>query len=417
VLFLEPQPCIRALKYAKALRHALGKQLSLGLGYTGHSLTSIYGYGDECFDVSVKLDGTRVDHGIRTLVNDFAPALIHSHNAPNTLTLAAISVAEDIPIIHDVHEVLSVHNSGFTAKDDAESLSQYCVEERRANEESDGRIYATEGIAEYIQHQYDVNAENDLVFQNYVSEAMMPQQFEEKLSQRDGNTHIVYIGCVTSVVEGSHYDLRAIFTDIASHGLHIHIYPTRNIITQSNGAYKNLADANAFIHFHGHLNRKKLLHEITQYDYGWAGFNRDENQTHLDIAFPNKILEYVACGLPVLAFPHTTIQRFIQQYDVGLVFDDLNHLEALLKNRSPSNIQATVLHSRHDFAIEHQIAKVVAFYKRMLSYGEALSARIRFQDGVRAEPLETTGLKRYHVNERVNQTSGTELKKEAEINA
>jgi len=345
----------------------LGKRLSLCFGYTGYSLDRIYGYGDDCFDQLVKLDSNEVDQGIRALINDFDPALIHSHNAPNTLTLAAVRVAEDVPILHDVHEVLSVHNSGFEANDDDDSLSKYGEEEQRANEESDGRIYATEGIAEYIQQRYDVSAKNDLVFPNYVSESMMPRHFKEKLSQRDGGLHIVYIGCVTSVVEGSHYDLRQIFTDIASHGLHIHIYPTSNLITQSNDSYKELADSNEFIHFHGNMNRMELLKEITQYDYGWAGFNGVENKTHLDIALPNKIMEYVACGLPVLAFPHKTIQRFIEQYGVGLVFDDIDELEELLKSGRPSTVRATVLNARHGFAIEKQISRGVAFYEQIIA--------------------------------------------------
>jgi glycosyltransferase involved in cell wall biosynthesis len=344
----------------------LGESVSLYFGYTGYSLDSLYGYGDECFDRLVKLDINELDQGIHALINDFDPTLIHSHNAPNTLTLSAVGVAEDVPIIHDVHEVLSVHNSGFEANDDDESLSQYCEEERRANEESDGRIYATEGIGEYVQQHYDVNPENDLVFHNYVSESVMPRNFKEKLSKEDGDVHIVYIGFITSVVEGSHYDLRHTFKDIASHGMHIHIYPTNNLITLSNDSYKKLADSNEFIHFYSNMNRKELLKEITQYDFGWAGFNGAENKKHLDIAFPNKVMEYVACGLPVLAFPHKTIQRFIEQYGVGLVFDAIDELEELLKSGSPSNIRETVLNSRHCFAIENQISRVVDFYEQIL---------------------------------------------------
>ena len=197
--------------------------MSLCFGFTGYSLDRLYGYGDECFERLVKLDINELDQGIRALINDFDPTLIHSHNAPNTLTLSAVSVAEDVPLIHDVHEVLSVHNSGFEANDDDESLSKYCEEERRANEESDGRIYATEGIGEYIQQHYDVNAENDLVFHNYVSESVMPRHFEEKLSKRDGDVHIVYIGCVTSVVEDSHYDLRQTQRHRLSRNTHPHL--------------------------------------------------------------------------------------------------------------------------------------------------------------------------------------------------
>jgi len=53
-----------------------------------------------------------------------------------------------------------------------------------------------------------------------------------------------------------------------------------------------------------------LLDEITQYDFGWAGFNVNrKNREHLDVALPNKVFEYVGCGLPVLAFPHKDIRN------------------------------------------------------------------------------------------------------------
>lgn len=347
ILFLEPQPCIRALKYAYALRSALGTRLSLCLGYTRYSLDRIYGYGDEYFDQLVKLDPDALDQGIRGLTNDFEPMLIHSHNAPNTLTLSAITVAEETPIIHDVHEVLSIHNSGFEADDDADILSKYCEEERRANEKSDGRIYPTDGIRAYIQHHYDVDAENDLVFPNYVSESVMPQHFREKRSTRDGDVHIVYIGCITSVVDGSHYDLRKIFKAIASHGMHIHIYPTSNLITLSNETYGRLAESNQYIHLHSHLDHQTLLKEITQYDFGWTGFNGSENKRHLDIALPNKVMEYVASGLPVLAFPHRTIQQFIETHGVGLVFSDIDELEAVVKNEDLSKIRKNAFYLYH----------------------------------------------------------------------
>ena len=50
VLFLEPQLCIRALKYAIALKHELGKNVSLWLGHVGHALSELYGFCEEYFD-------------------------------------------------------------------------------------------------------------------------------------------------------------------------------------------------------------------------------------------------------------------------------------------------------------------------------------------------------------------------------
>lgn len=367
ILFLQPQPCVRTLKYAKALSYCFGKRVSICLGYTGYSLNRIYGYGDEYFDRMVHLNPKDVHNDIRDTIDDFEPILIHSHNAPNTLTLSAIRVCKNIPVIHDVHEVLSVHNSGFFGDDDETTMTKYCEDERIANEQSDNRIYATEGIKDYIKNHYSVDVDDDLIFYNYVSDSIMPRHFKEKLSNRDGETHIVYIGCVTSVVEDSHYDLREIFKDIASNQMHIHIYPTKNIITQSNRSYKKLDDASEFIHLHNNLGRRNLLQEITQYDFGWAGLNRAENNKHLEIVLPNKVTEYVACGLPVLSFPHKTIKRFVKKNDVGLTFSNINDLKLLLEKPEVSKMKENTLLIRHQLTIEKQIPKLVNFYEQTIN--------------------------------------------------
>lgn len=365
ILFLEPQPCIRALKYAMGLKSYFKDAISLCFGYLGYSLNRLYGFGDEYFDRMVKLNSGKTDE-IQSLIKDFNPVIIHSHNAPNTLTLAATSATDKIPVIHDVHEVLSVHNSGFSVNDETGFLAKYRAEEKKANEESDGRIYVSEGIKDYIHDHYAVNEEEEIVFRNYVSESVMPKHFREKLSKIDGEVHIAYTGCVTSVVEDSHYDLRSIFQEIADHQMHIHIYPSSNIITQSNDDYRELAEANEFMHFHNHLDHKSLLKEITQYDYGWAGFNGVENKKHTDIAFQNKIIEYVCCGLPVLAFPHKTIKSFIEKHGVGIVFQDVDDLEKRLKKEDFSQIKGKTLRCRDKFSIEKRIPKVVQFYRKMI---------------------------------------------------
>lgn len=366
ILFLERQPCIRALKYAIALRHYLGNNVSLCFGHFRYSLGKLYGFGEEYFDQIIRLDPGKISDDVRRIINKYKPHIIHSHNAPDVLTLAAVDVAEEIPVIHDVHEVLSVHNSGFFMGDDEVKLARYREEERRACEESDGRIYATDGIKGYVQQQYNVDAQNDIVFYNYALKSLMPQHFKKKLSNKDKEIHIVYIGCVTSVVRESHYDLREIFRSIADHKIHIHIYPTSNDITNSNETYRKLAECNRFIHCHDTLGCKNLLYEITQYDFGWAGFNGAKNGKHLGIALPNKVLEYVGSGLPVIAFPYKTIQHFIEKYGTGLIIKDVDELPETLRNVNFSKLEGHVMRSRHNFTVESKISKLVDFYNKIM---------------------------------------------------
>jgi len=365
VLFLQPQPCIRALKYARALKRASRGKIRIIFGHLYHTLNYLYGHGDEVFDKLKRIKTDDLDGGIKRLAEKHRPQIIHSHNAPDFLTVAAIeAVGGVIPIIHDCHEALSMRRTKYYAtEDDSKILVEYPRQEKVANEGSDGRVYVSEGMKKYIQRRYNVNPERDMVFINYVSESVVPRRFKEKLSANDDETHIVYVGTVTSRIEGDHYDLREIFKSIADHRLHVHIYVSRFGLEDK--AYQELADRNRFIHHHGHLDQRTLLHEMTQYDYGWAGFNvTKKNERHMEVALPNKVIEYIACGLPVLAFPHKTIKEFVEEYKVGLIFNDLDEMVNQTGNREHvKRIRKNVLDSQHEFTMKQNIGKVIDFYQ------------------------------------------------------
>jgi glycosyltransferase involved in cell wall biosynthesis len=294
------------------------------------------------------------------------PHVIHSHNAPDLLTLAALEAVQgEVPVIHDCHEALSLRATGYYASDDDETIrNTYPRQEKLANQGSDGRIYVTEGGRDYIQQHYTVDPSRDMVFHSYVSRSIVPTQLRRKLSQNDGHTHIVYIGTVTSLIPDSHYDLRKIFRAIADQGIHIHLYVS--IWGARDTAYQDLAEANPWIHYHGHLDQKTLLHELPQYDYGWAGFNANsKNRKHLDVALPNKVFEYIACGLPVLAFPHKTIKSFIDHHNVGHIIHNLDDMHSQLHNEESDTIKQTTVNTRQRFTIENTIDSLIQYYTKI----------------------------------------------------
>ena len=365
ILFLQPQPCIRALKYAKGLKWTFSGKVCVIFAYLYRTLNELYGHGDEVFDRLVKLDPADLEGGIRGLVSKFHPFVIHSHNAPDFLTVSAIEAAKgEVPVIHDCHEALTMRETGYYANDDEETMRMYPRQEKIANERSDGRIYVTQGVRDYIERRYNVDWSKDMVFHSYVCESMIPSRFLRKISHKDGQTHIVYIGTVTSIVKDSHYDLREIFREIADHGMHVHMYVS--IWGARDKAYQRLAEDNDFIHYHGHLDQKELLSEITQYDFGWAGFNvNPKNRKHLDVALPNKLFEYIACGLPVLAFPHRNIKHFLDRHRVGLVLDTVDEIPSQLKNGRFESVKRNVLNARHKFTVEKNIGKLVHYYEEI----------------------------------------------------
>jgi glycosyltransferase involved in cell wall biosynthesis len=135
-------------------------------------------------------------------------------------------------------------------------------------------------------------------------------------------------------------------------------------------AYKQLGEEDELIHFHGHLDQKSLLNEITQYDFGWSGLNvNPKNRKHLDVSLPNKVFEYVACGLPVLSFKHENIMSFLNQHEVGLIFNNISEMASKLQNLSDIRcIKDTVLKKRYEFTVEKNINRLIHYYEKIRSF-------------------------------------------------
>ena len=340
------------------MRKTFGKDLSLHIGHLYHPLRDLYGYGDEFFDESIKLDPSNLDKNIRDLIRKSNPDIIHSHNAPDLLTISATKTLDKTPIIHDTHEALALRETGYYVRDGPEEIAKYGDYEKAANEDSDARIYASEGVQDHIQERYNVDPNKDLVFSNYVSQSNFPQNVEKR-SADDGSTHIVFIGTLSSQ-QGDHYNLLEIFKQVADNGIHIHIY-----VTFEHQAYKELSEGNNFIHYHGHLDRMALFEELTQYDYGWLSLNESRNKPHTDVAFPNKTLEYISCGLPILSFHHKTIKEFIEKHKVGLVFKNIDDLTQLIHDANLEKLQENALKIRHEYTIERNIPQLIRFYEKI----------------------------------------------------
>jgi len=102
---------------------------------------------------------------------------------------------------------------------------------------------------------------------------------------------------------------------------------------------------------------------LPRYDFGRAGFNDSRNREHLDVVLPNKAYEYLACGLPILTFPHRTLSEFVQKRGFGSVIEDFGSGEWLEK---AEGLRENVLRGRYDFTIEKNIHRLIDFYREIL---------------------------------------------------
>ena len=351
VLFLQRQPCIRTLKYAIGLRSAR-PGMQLGFACQGSTLSGWYGAGDELFDRWWRLDPEPTD-GLRRVLEEYRPDLIHSHNLPDGLTVAALEVSDgSVPVVHDSHDLQSLrrtpYEDGFPELDDPLQL------ERRAVEGSDALVAVSAEMLEVIRSRYRV-PEHSRVFASYATERDLPAVLPPPTRGRTGPVRVVYQGTLST--NGSHYDLRQLFVALVSQGVTLDIYPGR-----PSPAYQELADATPGMHCYEPLEPSKMLGELAAYDFGWAGFNATVNGPHLDTVLPNKLFEYLGCGLPVLTLRHLALERFVTEHGVGLVLGSVDELAERLDQADVPALRARVAGTRDRFTMGPNIASILDLY-------------------------------------------------------
>jgi hypothetical protein len=348
VLFIQQQPCIRTLKYAAGLRMFI-PSLQLGFACRGRTLSDFYGTGDELFDRWWPLLDDPLG-GIRDIIVEFKPDLVHSHNLPDELTVLAQDVVDGrIPVIHDVHDFQSLrrtpYQDGFPPPEDPITLEQ------RAIEDSAALVTVSDVLLAEIAARYRL-PEHTLVYANYVLGASLPEELPPWNRPRHGAWRLVYQG--TLFVDGGHYDLRDIFRTLARGGIELHVYPTR-----SAPEYQAIDG----VCCHDRLDPHALLRALPQYDYGWAGFNAARNGAHLDTVLPNKLFEYLGCGLPVLTLRHHALEQFVREHGIGLALDDVEDLSAQLHALDLPALRRQVIAVREQFTVECTIHRLVELYE------------------------------------------------------
>ena len=374
LLFVQEQPCIRALKYAEGLCD-VWPGIRIYFAYRGKTLTELYGHGDECFaswfplgdDPAAVLRDITSQHGIK---------LIHSHNAPDTLTNLCIKLFRGvIPVVHDIHDLMSVrqtvYEDGLERTEDSSIWQQW---ERQAIEDSDAVIAVSDEILDITFRKGYRLPPITCVYPNYIPRRFIPKMvLETHRNTSDRPIKIVYEGFVSS--NGSHYDLRQIFQSLATEGIEVHIYPSRD-----NPDYEALAVSSPNIVYHPSLPPERLFKEIRKYDFGWAGFNSTFNNAHLDTVLPNKAFEYIACGLPVISFPHAALKRFLNTQRLGLVIETISGLADRLCSPDMAVIRKNVIRRRWDFTVEENLKSIVDIYLKLCQKNNLSDLNDRSED-------------------------------------
>jgi glycosyltransferase involved in cell wall biosynthesis len=175
-----------------------------------------------------------------------------------------------------------------------------------------------------------------------------------KISAKDSRIHLVYQGGL--LLGHSYRDPSELFVDLSKQGYHVHIYPA-----QYSKEVEGIFSPHRNIHYERPVSPKDLIQVLSQYDLGIIPFRvTEETREVLNASLGNKLFEYLAAGLPVVAPDLTSYRIFFETHPFGFVYKDREDL--LRKIPDACRIRAI----DRTFLFDEQVEDVERFYRNCL---------------------------------------------------
>lgn len=200
------------------------------------------------------------------------------------------------------------------------------------------------------------------------------------LSERDGEVHTVCVGRPF----GLYPDFLG---ELASHGVHTHIYGPTWGDWWATWIAEAQRRAPRHIHLHPTVRQPDWTSVLSRYDAGWLHVFESRNGGDLrraswdDLNLPARLGTYAVAGLPTVEPDHgastVATQKLTRDLGVGVHFRDAEGLAAELHDRGAMERRREAMWSaRHQFAFDRHVDELVSLLRR------AIEAR-EFADGGR----------------------------------
>jgi glycosyltransferase involved in cell wall biosynthesis len=374
ILCLHPVLSMRAIKEMAVVK-ASGHRVILAYEGIGSSASVDKG---EFWDKEIKLEPAKsklefVSRRIfpvyykavlRRIIKEERIDIVHVFSMPDNLAVAAVRYAS-VPVIYDIRDLTTGMNMSpfiMTRFPFLNKLQEYPHRslqkrfESIAVNQSNGVVCVSECMADKVVELYKISRKKITFLESFPTTDAIPENNNDKLS-KNGGIHLVYAGNL--FFDGLENSVSFI-KQIADEQLHIHIYPIglENQISLT----KEIFRYNKFIHFYEPKKFEELFADYNKYDYGLVLYSPKEDQLNRSLTISNKLLEYLACGIPVACTDLEAPKLFLRKHNVGFVFSDARDLAKKIKN---SDNTFTI--RQHEFLMENHIFKLLKFYEDIVS--------------------------------------------------
>lgn len=349
IVMISGHACIRCQKEAIPL---------IERGHSVHMIASrMSSYHEQyasyliCADIGQYLEAIKL-HALSGKVDVF-----HCQNEPSWFVSAVKEIC-DVPVILDVHDsylARSTPEEADKALEKGEQHVRVSVEERNNCQMADGLVFPGEDFRQVVTSEFGLK-QPCLTLPSYV-----PHRFYQ-YSAQDWHGGLVYEGKVNLPEENKGYSSGfnyCDYTDIAARtsamGMDFHLYAGR----KDEKFTKHYGDK-AFIH--RPLVYDELMERIGRHDWGLVG--NSVKTREWQVAMPNKLFEYIAAGVPVVAMNSDNCSKFLEETGMGITVSGPEELgERWAEHR---DLRKNVFKERRKWTMNAHIHELEEFYRAII---------------------------------------------------
>lgn len=285
--------------------------------------------------------------------------VFHCHNEPSWF-VTAIKEHCDKPVVLDVHDSFLARSTPDEAAkrlDEGHYHIRVVSEERNNFQLADGLVFPGEVFGDLVCNEFKLRQPR-LILPSYCTKRMQAYTCQEWLGG------LVYEGRVDLADENAKHpqaygfrycDYEETARQCNGLGIDFHIY------ARADDAFKKIYEPIAFTHVP--VQFKKLIGYLSRHDWGLVG--NVVKTPEWDIAFPNKMFEYISAGVPVVALNAPACGKYLEEKGVGIAVSSLEELTERWSEHT--QCRKVLLKKRQQFVMESHIAKLEEFYLEVLN--------------------------------------------------
>ncbi len=265
--------------------------------------------------------------------------IFHIHNEPNWMVFIVKEVFPNKKVVLDIHDAMKIRSDKWEDQK---------TEERAAFEMADALVHVNEPCMKLLGTDKPQIAlppypnDRDMQYHSWYRTGGIVY---EGLVQIDKSVKVMQYANYLNLAKGL-YDAHIPF--------HIHSPKLNN--KEIGDEYKDICFIEKCLPY------RSLLKQLGVYDWGLVG-NIDKYK-EWRLAAPNKLFEYLAAGLPVIAMNADWCEDFVVKHGVGISVKSVKEIKNRWDERK--ECQRNVFIKRRQFTMEKNLEGLENLYKRIL---------------------------------------------------